>query len=371
MRVVIVDDERLAVIRMQQILESREDVEIAGVFTKPSELLKEYPRLLPDVVFLDIDMPGMNGLELAASLLELDEKVEIVFVTAYDQYALEAFRVNALDYLLKPVDELSFSDTMKRLSRRIGGSDPRPKEAAPLIRCFGHYAVPRASDQKPVDFPTAKAEELLAFFLIHRETNVSKWLICESLWPEHEPGKAEQNLHTTVFRMKKTLLENGIRIHLSAKKGYYYFQLQDDCDYIQFEELSKDNTAALADSPAETEKILRLFKGPLFGYKDYAWSEGAREQAYQSFREMSKALARSYMKAGEYQLAHDFLQFMLTIAPYDEDAHEMILRIYLHRKDRSSFLRHYHKMQETLQKEMGVDQPGFMEPLLRKMMNEI
>ena len=99
MRVVIVDDERLAVLWVQRILECRDDIEIVGMFTKYSDLLEEFNRLKPDVAFMDIDMPGMNGLELAASLIELDGRLDVVFITAYDQYALEAFRVNAVDYL--------------------------------------------------------------------------------------------------------------------------------------------------------------------------------------------------------------------------------------------------------------------------------
>lgn len=367
MRAVIVDDERLAVVRLQQILENRADVEIVGAFTRYSELLREFKRLRPDVAFLDIDMPGMNGLELAAALLEMDEDLEIVFITAYDQYALEAFRVNALDYLLKPVDESVLDHTVRRIIKRKARQPANKTDAPVKIQCFGQYLVPRLEDGKSVDFPTAKAEELLAFLLVHREMNISKWMICESLWPEHEPRKAEQNLHTTVFRMKKTLLENGIHIHLSSKKGFYHFQLQEACDYVRFEELRQQGTELLAKSPAEAEQVLRMYKGALFGYKDYNWCEAAREQANQSFRDLARALARYYIREGEYQLAHSFLQYVLSIVPYEEEAHEMILQIYLHWKDRTSFYMHYNKMKETLKQEMGVDSTAFVEPLLREM----
>ena len=372
MRVVIIDDERLAVLRLVQILEGRDDVEVVGAFTKYSELLQEFTRLRPDTVFLDIDMPGMNGLELAASLIGLDEHLEVVFITAYDQYALEAFRVNAVDYLLKPVDEGSLAQTIQRINRRrdrahISTSKSGPR---PHIECFGHFYVHHSSGIGPVDFPTAKAEELLAFLLIHRETNVSKWVICESLWPEHDPHKAEQNLHTTVFRMKKTLLENGLSIQLTSKKGHYYFQLLEECDYVRFEELKKEGAARLVNSPSDAERILRQYKRPLFGYKDYPWCEAAREQADLSFREMSKAVARSYIQAGEFRLAHDFLSSILSTVPYDEEAHEMILRIYLHWKDRAAFYKHYDKMKAALQQEIGVAPPAFLESLLQEIMKD-
>lgn len=370
MRAVIVDDERLAIVRLQQILERQGEVEIVGTFTRQPQLLEEFPRLMPDVAFLDIDMPGMNGLELAATLLNMNEDLEIVFVTAYDQYALEAFRVKAVDYLLKPVDERTLANTLHRINRRSTRRNTGTANSALHVQCFGNYAVAGSGGRGPVSFPTGKTEELLAFFLVYRETNLSKWRICESLWPEHEPHKAEQNLHTTVFRLKKTLLDGGIRFNLTSRKGYYHFQMLDSCDYIRFDELVKQGEAVLSLSPADVEPDLRLYKGPLFGYKDYPWCEGVRERASQSFRDLSKGLARLYMAAGEHKQAHDLLQYLLTIVPYEEEAHELILRIYVYGKDRTSFHMHYHKMKAMLQREMGIDPPAFMETLLQEMMKD-
>ncbi|WP_186809820.1 response regulator [Paenibacillus polysaccharolyticus] len=369
-RVVIVDDERLAIMRLQHILKGIEEVEVVGTYTNVSELLNDFPRLQPDAAFLDIDMPGMNGLELAANLQGMELDTEIVFITAYDQYALDAFRVNALDYLLKPVDEVALRDTIRRILKRKRRAPMRKKETHARIQCFGQYIVSRLNDGSPVDFPTAKTEELLAYFLIHRDTSLSKWSICESLWPEHEPQKAEQNLHTTVFRMKKTLLDNGIHIQLSSKKGFYHFQLLESCDYVRFEELRRGGSAQIDRYPADAEEVLRQYKGALFGWKDYAWCEADKERANQSFRDMSKTLARLYMKRGEYRQAQDFLQFFLSIVPYDEEGHEMMLRIFMHRQDRTSFSMHFNKMKEVFQQEMGMEPPAFMEQMYVEMMGK-
>lgn len=166
------------------------------------------------------------------------------------------------------------------------------------------------------------------------------------------------------------MLESGLSIQLTSKKGHYYFQLLGECDYIRFEELKKEGTTRLASMAADAERILRQYRRPLFGYKDYPWCESAREQADLSFREMSIALARSYIKAGEFRLAHDFLNFMLSLVPYDEEAHELILRIYLHWKDRAAFYKHYDKMKTALQQEVGVEPPAFLESLLQELMKD-
>ncbi|MNW68345.1 hypothetical protein D3C74_470930 [compost metagenome] len=85
---------------------------------------------------------------------------------------------------------------------------------------------------------------------------------------------------------------------------------------------------------------------------------------------MSKTLARLYMKRGEYRQAHDFLQFFLSIVPYDEEGHEIMLRIYMHWNDRTSFFMHFNKMKEVFQQEMGLDPPASMEQLYVEMMKD-
>jgi len=100
MRALIVDDERLARLELRRLLADHPEVEIAGEARHAEEALALIPKLAPDLVFLDIQMPGMTGFEL---LERLDDLPQVIFTTAYDQYAIQAFEVNALDYLLKPV----------------------------------------------------------------------------------------------------------------------------------------------------------------------------------------------------------------------------------------------------------------------------
>lgn len=103
MRILIVDDEQLARERMARIIGELNNHEIVGEAQNGKEALEQIQRLRPDVVILDIRMPGMDGLEVAKHLMNLDSSPAIIFSTAYDEHAMEAFRVNAIDYLLKPV----------------------------------------------------------------------------------------------------------------------------------------------------------------------------------------------------------------------------------------------------------------------------
>src|SRR6185503_10765643 len=107
-------------------------VEIVGQATNGPEALAAADELVPDVVFLDVQMPGLTGFEVARSLLERpDDPPVVVFVTAYDQYAVEAFEVNAVDYLLKPVDPARLQQALARVRRRLATDRPEPGQ--PLL----------------------------------------------------------------------------------------------------------------------------------------------------------------------------------------------------------------------------------------------
>jgi len=103
MRILIVDDEELARDRLKRILEEQNEHEIVGEAENGQGALEKIEALHPDVVLLDIRMPGIDGLEVARHLVDMDEPPAVIFTTAYDDYAIEAFKVNAVDYLLKPV----------------------------------------------------------------------------------------------------------------------------------------------------------------------------------------------------------------------------------------------------------------------------
>ncbi len=103
MRVLIVDDEDLARQRMKRFFDDLDDHEVIGEATNGKDALQKIDELKPEIVLLDIRMPGMDGLEVARHLVDVDDPPAIIFTTAYDEYALEAFKVNAVDYLLKPV----------------------------------------------------------------------------------------------------------------------------------------------------------------------------------------------------------------------------------------------------------------------------
>jgi two-component system LytT family response regulator len=112
MRAIIIDDERLARAELKKMLQEFPEVEIIDEATNAEEGIAKIDSMNPDLIFLDIQMPGKTGFDMLA---ELDRTPHVIFTTAYDEFALKAFEVNALDYLLKPIDPKRLADAILKL----------------------------------------------------------------------------------------------------------------------------------------------------------------------------------------------------------------------------------------------------------------
>lgn len=130
MRVLIADDERPARDELNFLLRQIDGIEIVGEAASGEEVMAQVKKLNPDVLFLDIQLPDASGVDIARQLFIEKLNPVIVFATAFDQYAVEAFEVNAVDYLLKPIHEERLSETITRLQKRLEGVNS-PEDALP------------------------------------------------------------------------------------------------------------------------------------------------------------------------------------------------------------------------------------------------
>ncbi|MBV9268608.1 MAG: response regulator transcription factor [Acidobacteriaceae bacterium] len=124
LRAFLVDDEQLALNRLARLLEKTGRVEIAGMTTDPAVAVERLGAEPFDVVFTDIQMPALSGFDV---LTKLDPQPLVVFTTAFSEYALQAFEVNSVDYLLKPVEEKQLERALNKLERILGGTEPKPR----------------------------------------------------------------------------------------------------------------------------------------------------------------------------------------------------------------------------------------------------
>jgi two-component system, LytTR family, response regulator len=125
MRALVIDDERLARKELINLLNQLETVEVVGEAVNVEDAKEKIDQLQPDVIFLDIQMPEKTGFDL---LEELDNLPHVIFTTAYDEYALKAFQVNALDYLLKPIEPKRLEDAVLKLQGKMEGIAKREEQ---------------------------------------------------------------------------------------------------------------------------------------------------------------------------------------------------------------------------------------------------
>lgn len=115
LKVILIDDERLARSELKRLLQDFPDVEVVGEAANANEGIEKIESLNPDLIFLDIQMPGKTGFDM---LTQLEKAPHVIFVTAYDEYALKAFDVNALDYLMKPVEPQRLAEALVKVQQK-------------------------------------------------------------------------------------------------------------------------------------------------------------------------------------------------------------------------------------------------------------
>ena len=144
LKVLIVDDEPLARENLRVLLEDESEIEIVGECANAIEALGAVHKLRPDVLFLDIQMPRISGLEMVG-MLDPDQRPYVVFLTAFDEYAVKAFEEHAFDYLLKPIEAARLEKTLHRLRQARGVQDisllPENQQALKFIPCTGHSRI--------------------------------------------------------------------------------------------------------------------------------------------------------------------------------------------------------------------------------------
>ena len=147
-RTLVVDDEKLAIQGLQLRLEPYADVEVIGTCANGREAIRAIKTEKPDLVFLDIQMPGFDGFSVVKGVMEIEPPL-FVFVTAYEEHAIRAFEANAINYLMKPVDEDKLADTLDRVRTRL--AEKRSAEEAKKLQDVLAEIAPGAIENMPVE----------------------------------------------------------------------------------------------------------------------------------------------------------------------------------------------------------------------------
>lgn len=276
-RALLVDDEPLALKLLNNRLKDIPTIQVVGETTKGSEVLHLIKECQPHIVFLDINLGTYSGLDLAEQIYMLYPNVQVVFVTAYSEYAIQAFELNAIDYLLKPV-------TASRLTKTISRLTPKNNDTLPIVnrpidilekqlesvhlKVFGHAQFLDSSLQ-PIKVRTKKVEELFYFLWHTKEEPPTRDTILDSLWGDLSEEKAAALMHSTFYQLRKTLHQLHFENPILLQNKVYHLNLDVQTDFEEWQTIIENNRT----DETSVLRALDLYRGDYFAVQAFEWAQ--------------------------------------------------------------------------------------------------
>ena len=350
-RAIVVDDERPSMDKMAKLLGDSGIVDLKGKFLNPWAAIEYLKKVKIDAAFLDIEMPEMDGFELANQILDLQGWTAVVFVTAYNEYAVEAFRLNALDYLMKPVDHKRLKETLDRIMQEKSIS---VNQSRAQVRCFGRFKVIIGSGE--VKFRTGKAEELLAYLIDGRGAEVSRDEIIDRLWPEYDGDKAVAHFNTTLYYVRKAMLQNGIQVSIEHSRGCYRLDATPlDCDYHRLLSLMAAPKAINDITIADYEEAAALYTGDYLASNQFQWPERNRMLVKEKYIQLLLNMADYYKSTGKHSKAVEILKTGLRHEPLHTDLNYRLVETLLAMHEPVAASKYYGAYRRALKNELGFE----------------
>ena len=225
MKILLVDDEKLQLTRLEESVRSAVPSADILAYTNPVLALEENKKQKIDIAFLDIEMPGLNGIQLAKSLKGINPKINIVFVTAFNRFALDAMKIHASGFVTKPVNE-------EKVFEEINGLR-YPVELTPTkklqIKCFGNFEV--FHNGQPLKFTYSKSKELFAYLVDREGSAININELNAVLWEEDHTSY----LRNLISDIQKTLAAIGASdVFIKRHNECYIDTSKVDCDAYEY-----------------------------------------------------------------------------------------------------------------------------------------
>lgn len=330
MKAILIDDEPLALEYLEHLINKTSHMVIVEKLTffdiqKDRSLLDEV-----DLIFLDIEMPEVNGLELAEKILEVNPLIEIIFVTAFHDYAVQAFELNALDYLLKPVQLDRLQKTLERLDKNIHNSDTEVVRDDGLhIKVCGDLSFQQEDNIEMIKWRTAKAQELFLYLLHEEGKTIRKAEIVDRLWPNFEVEKAYSHLYTTIYHIRKTLSKfKGHFTIKSVQDGYILLTNNVTIDKIEWEVNVRDAFPIHIHTIENVEALMELYTAPYLENYEYIWAEAERFRLEQLWLKVAHRMAACYEENREVDKAITWYDKICKANPDHELANFSLIKLY-------------------------------------------
>lgn len=356
MNVILIDDERLALDLLTSMLKEITEVPITikGAFTNVQDAYTLLEKVHIDIVFLDMEMGANHGINVASEFLKLNPKIQIIFITAHAQFAVDAFTVGVTDYLMKPVHRKRLQKALIRANESVSISEelqPAKQEAAMYARTFGSFQLLDVN-QQTVKWRTKKVRELFLYLWFHQKRPILNVVITETLWPDVEYEKAATNLHTTIYQLRKLLKQNGIENPIQLVNNHYQFNIRINSDY--------DEMLTLLDQPSHSlvdiQQILNLYRGDFLEEEELNWATQTQIFIKQSVLHILESYATSEDSTNSL-LKLSCLQKMLELDEYNEQYMYLLMKFLAEQNKKIEFIQLYEHIKEKLERDLAIPIP--------------
>ncbi|TVX99122.1 response regulator [Cohnella terricola] len=359
MRVLIVDDEPAMLLAMKRLLSSMDGVELVGSFQSAQEALDfvQDGEGEVDLAFLDIQIASDDGLELARSLRSVRAELDIVFTTSHAEYAMDAYDVYPLDYMVKPISRKRLAQTIARAASRRSASSDKPVDLAHnrlTVRGLGSFEA-SSKQAGVVKWISKKSMELFAYLLVNRGRSVGRDRILEDIFPRMPLKNAELYLNTAVYQLRKALTVHGFKeIVISAHDQYRVDVDQVDVDFIQFEQGLEDLSEINVTNETAAIDLEKRFAGELIEDKSFEWATVERERLAILYDSLAKRLANWLLAQKRYREAAQIARRMVSRNEFEEESNLLLLNILGAMGDRQGLYSYYERYKQSLLQELGL-----------------
>lgn len=350
-KAVLIDDEKPALRELEYLLSEYKDINILGTFTNPLSALSEIAKHKPHIVFLDINMPQLKGIDLASEIISFSPDTDIVFISGYNYYATEAFEVYALDYLLKPLEKKRLDKTMRRVLEKYKNIYDK-KDKKLIIKCFGEFQI-GWNGEDFIKWRTQKTKELFAFLLHNYGKNVSKYKIIDAVWPDIEPEKADHHLYNGIYYIRKELKEFNIMEENVSIGDKYCLKLWNvDFDLEKLNKYLPSDISAL--SADELQEIEEICSKEYFENCDWPWVEYDRNNYSRQYYRISCRLSKLYFENNDFEKTEKTLSKIIKSNPYEEEPIFILMKTYLSMNDKFRAMELYNSYKKLLDNDLGI-----------------
>lgn len=352
-RVVLVDDEQYALDMLEILLREIGNVVVVGKYKNPLHAIEEIGNLRADAVFLDIEMPGMKGNDAARAIQAINPYMQIVFTTAYAEYAIEAFEIKALDYLLKPIRIDRLNHSVKRIEEAMILCGAQASEE-PMIICMGDFSVPIGNTE--LSWRTTKEKELCAFLVHHLGQAIDQAVIMEALWRESNIEKARSYLYTCIWQLRKNMRASGLPITVNKFGKRYSLDIGNmACDVTELEQLLNTTLEEDGLGVGRLERIVALYQGDYLGAADFRWALGKKEQLSAKYVQALRKLYLLFKENRQPSSALDCLSCIVTVSPDSEKDGRELIQLHMEAGNRNEAMKAYRQLEQAVRDRMDVE----------------